>query len=314
MWSDSPSTSSRSSETSSVYLGCFPPLVTLIPSSSTLSFPLQFRRSQDFFFSSTIELQCNISLSIQLRWSINNCSSSNCSNPFPLDPTRLLSTSNEFSIPGRTLPFGLYEVKFTVSLNLSSSLSPTKSAFVRITPLGITANLVPLGTSMISSGWGEDLQLNPGLYSIDLDEIQFNASDWNYQYFCRISGQSNFPNLFGSLLSIDDPRVDPLNPSCLNNRSGRVVDLLLFDLFLCSRFEVNGSSSLSWRFSGVPRSLKSSLILLGGSLRANVTFQWMLQIENKRNNSLQGTGYLLLRVEQTSPQLIAIGSRKLLHG
>ena len=40
-------------------LACSPPMLTLIPSTSNLSFPLQTRRNQDFFLSSTIEMNCN---------------------------------------------------------------------------------------------------------------------------------------------------------------------------------------------------------------------------------------------------------------
>jgi hypothetical protein len=47
---------------------------------------------------------------------------------------------------------------------------------------GITANLADLlGRSMIRSGAEKGLQFNPRLYSFDLDENEFNASDWNSQ-------------------------------------------------------------------------------------------------------------------------------------
>jgi hypothetical protein len=55
-------------------------------------------------------------------------------------------------------------------------LSSTISAFVSITQSGITANLVPLGTSIVSSGSEKDLLLDPGNYSIDPDATTFNAS------------------------------------------------------------------------------------------------------------------------------------------
>ena len=131
-------------------------------------------------------------------------------------------------------------------MSASSILTSSKSVYASIAPLGITANLVLLGTSMITSGSNEDLQLNPGLYSVDLDANQFNASvndslslsmllwafhNWNYQYYCRIYGVANFPDVGGILISVGDPRVDPLNPSCLSNQSRkreifRHVDLL----------------------------------------------------------------------------------------
>jgi hypothetical protein len=59
-----------------------------------------------------------------------------------------------------------------VSSNLTSSLS----LYVTITPSGIIVNLIQLGTSMITLGYQQNLTLNPGLYSIDLDGYIFNAS------------------------------------------------------------------------------------------------------------------------------------------
>ena len=229
----------------SVRLAGFSSSVTLIPiSASNLSFSLEYRRSQDLFFTSRIESNCNNALSTHFQWSLNNCALSNCLDAFPLDPTLLATiTTKELDIAARTLPSGISERKYSVPMNLSSNFTTKKLAFVRITSFGITGNLVSLGTSMISSGSEGDLQLYPGLYSLDPDENQFNASDRNYQYFCWIYGMSNFPSLYGSLLPIDGPLVDSHNPSCLNNRSGRAADLLLFHVFISSSSEVNGASS-----------------------------------------------------------------------
>lgn len=94
-----------------------------------------------------------------------------------VDPSVVLLTTSELFIPSRTLPFGVYQLTLTMTLNVSSNVTRlSRSAYVRINPAGITANLVPLGTSLITRGEEEDLQLNPGLYSVDLDEDQFNAS------------------------------------------------------------------------------------------------------------------------------------------
>ena len=160
-----------------------------------LSFPLHCRRSEDFFFTSTIELICNTSLLTHFQWSINNRSLSSCPNVFLLDPILLITTTTEeFHIPARTLPLSIDELKFSVSMNRSSTFTTTKSS--------------------------------------------------------------------------------------------------------------------SWRFTGVPQSLKSSLILPSDSLRADFTYQWLIHGENERSHSLQATGsplLLLLRVEETSFQLITIG-------
>jgi len=63
-------------------------------------------------------------------------------------------------------------------MNIASlSISQSRSIYLLITPSGITANLVPLGTSMITNGIRQDLRFNPGEYSIDLDDDHFNASN-----------------------------------------------------------------------------------------------------------------------------------------
>ena len=88
-----------------------------------------------------------------------------------------------------------------------------------------------------------------------------------------------FPNQFGRLLTIDDLTNDTTNPSCLSNRTG----LKYGDLS------------------------NSSLIILPKTLQANRTYQFMVQMQNRRNSSQQATGYVLVKVENTRPQMIAIG-------
>ena len=88
-----------------------------------------------------------------------------------------------------------------------------------------------------------------------------------------------FPNLQGSLLSIDDMRNDSSNPSCLSNRTG-------------------------WQFTD---SIRSSLTILAGSLQSNRTYQFMVNMTNRRNSSRQATGYVLVKVEDTRPYIIIIG-------
>jgi hypothetical protein len=88
----------------------------------------------------------------------------------------LITTFGELYIPGRTLPYGLYELKLIVTSVYSSNLTISSSAFVKINPSGITANLVQLGTSVITRGNEQDLKLDPGSYSVDPDESSFNAN------------------------------------------------------------------------------------------------------------------------------------------
>ncbi|CAF1129895.1 unnamed protein product [Adineta ricciae] len=256
---------------------CFSPNVTIIPAAPTLKSPMKIRRSQDFYFISLIEINCNQSFSISTKWTVSNCTST-CFNQVQIDD-RVLTTSSELYIPARTLPYGTYLFQLSVIMLDIPQLETTSSVYVDITPSGITANLVQYGTSMITSGYNQDLLFDPGSYSIDMDEPYFNATNWKYKYYCRIYGQYNFPNLQGSLITIDDPSIDPLNPSCLSNRT-------------------------AWKFAN---SIHSVIILLSQSLQSNRTYQFMVYMENRKNSSLQATGYLLVKVEHTPRQMIVIG-------
>ncbi len=89
-------------------LGCISPTITLIPSTSSLSSPLQFRRNQDFFISSNIQVNCNNSFAIATQWTILNCPS-NCSSEISVGQT-IITTFSELYIPARSLPYGIYDL------------------------------------------------------------------------------------------------------------------------------------------------------------------------------------------------------------
>ena len=148
-------------------------MITLIPNATLLSSPASYRKSQDFSISSNVILNCPSSLSINVKWTISNCSL-NCS--LFRSNRSIITTSRELFIPARTLDYGIYEFKVMVTMASSSALNSSASTYVTITQSGITANLVPLGTSIITSGYEKNLTLDPGAYSIDLDAVNFNAS------------------------------------------------------------------------------------------------------------------------------------------
>lgn len=88
----------------------------------------------------------------------------------------IATTYSELYIPARTLPFGVFQLKLTVTMAVSSELSSSSSVYVEIIPSGIVPKLVPYETSMITRGQQQNLELNPGTFSVDLDGDVFNAS------------------------------------------------------------------------------------------------------------------------------------------
>ena len=115
-----------------------------------------------------IELNCNYPTSIRSQWILKNNS-----NVIPFD-SQIETTFSELFIPARKLPFGIFELELTITLNKYPTLNHSSSVYVEITPSGITANLVQLGTSMITSRFEQDLKFDPGTYSIDFDENTFD--------------------------------------------------------------------------------------------------------------------------------------------
>ncbi|CAF3777854.1 unnamed protein product, partial [Adineta steineri] len=187
--------------------------------------------------------------------------------------------------PSQILPYGVYELKLTVTLVASPNLTSSSSVYVRIISAGVTANLIQYGTAMITRGYQQDLTLDPGTFSVDPDGYEFNPSDWDYKYYCRIYGLYQFPNILGSLLPIDDPRTDPSNPSCFSNLP----------------------DNKTWIYDGFTDSPKSSITILSGSLSPNFTYQLMVQMEFHLNSSIQTMSYLLVRTDDIQSQLIVIG-------
>ena len=87
-----------------------------------------------------------------------------------------MTTASELYIPARVLDYGTYELKLTVIMTAAPQLLSSMSAYATINPSGITVNVLPFGTSIVTRGHGQDLLLDPGTYSVDPDALTFNAS------------------------------------------------------------------------------------------------------------------------------------------
>jgi hypothetical protein len=155
-------------------IACFPPTITVIPGESSLTSPIEYRRNQDFYICSIIQFNCDGSLSTITNWTIKTCTTS-CSLQIQLDQTTI-TTLSELYIPPKTLPCGIYEFELTVTMIDTPNLQSSASVYIKILSSTISANLIQLGTSMITNGQEQDLILNPGAFSVDLDGYTFNAN------------------------------------------------------------------------------------------------------------------------------------------
>jgi hypothetical protein len=62
---------------------------------------------------------------------------------------------------------------------------------------------------------------------------------------------------------------------------------------------------LPWRYNPVNAS-QSSVTILAGSLKYNHTYQFVVFMMNRRNLTSQATGFLLVKVDDTRPQMVAV--------
>ena len=153
---------------------CFSPQITLIPN-TTSSNPISFRRSEDLSIISMIEYNCNQSFGIIPQWIITNCTTS-CSNRIQLDSS-IITTSSELYIPSQTLSYGTYQFELIIRMSTNSTwLNVSKSTYIQIIPSNIIVNSFHSGTLMLIIANTHDLLLDPGSYSIDLDNNIFNTS------------------------------------------------------------------------------------------------------------------------------------------
>jgi len=173
-----------------------------------------------------------------------------------------MTSRSELYIPSNTLQYGVYELELRVTTKDNSSLTSSSSVYVEISPSGVTANLVPLGTSVVTSGDQQNLILNPGNYSKDPDGFEFNSSDWKYEYFCRFY-----------------PSADQFDK----------VDVF----FQLNEFEYKGN--------------ESSLTIFANVLKKTSEYQFVVQMSNRRNTSLVVYGYMIVRIEDSTRPMIAIG-------
>ena len=144
-------------------------MIALIPST-----PIKFRREQDIYITSNVQLRCPQSLSTAVNWTILLCTPT-CSTEVPLNQP-IESTMNNLFIPPRTLFKGLYEFRFTVTMIDFPALTSSLSISVQINQSMIITNLISFVTSMLTHDYEQDLVLDPGQYSIDLNSISFDSN------------------------------------------------------------------------------------------------------------------------------------------
>ncbi len=69
---------------------------------------------------------------------------------------------------------------------------------------------------------------------------------------------------------------------------------------------ISKDNPATFKYDGGSLSPKSSVIIFAGSLKSNMTYQFMIEMTNRQNSSVQIYGYLLVQIEEIACPLIVI--------
>jgi hypothetical protein len=156
------------------HLDCYVPEIEFDTHESTVLKPLNFLYNENIYIDSKITFNCTHPVSITTVWTIITCSPI-CSQSIPITFS-LESSQNQLFIPAYSLFNGIYELKFTVTIIDVSPLFSSSSIYIKIIRPNIITNLLSFTAINITQSYQQELILNPGKYSIDLNAIIFNTS------------------------------------------------------------------------------------------------------------------------------------------
>jgi type IV secretory pathway VirB3-like protein len=173
---------------------------------------------------------------------------------------------------------------------------------------------------MITHGNQQDLLLDPGSFSIDPDEDSFdptvNIDEFENSFLLFLYFRNgNIHIIVDFMVYIIFPiykvyyyRLMILELILTIHHVYQINQVKYFNLF-DSYFDLSKTKGnrTTLIYGNSSLSPQSSLIILGGSLQSNQIYQFMVYLENRKNSSIQATGYVLVTVESTNPKLIAIG-------
>ena len=210
-------------------LDCQRPGLSIIQQSVLYYEPSVFKRSDMISIVSNTQIRCSLSLLNIKKWRIFSIDSS--SSQINSEVNLINNPTVNFAelvIQENTLDYGTYKVVYQVQMvgqnqDLNAFQSLTEH-FIKIVPSGLVINAFKDGEFEIRRGINQTIELNPGLYSNDLDSI-VDFKLMKFHFFCSIM-ENGFiiSEPFSSLLQMVDLATFKANKasileSCFNDTS-----------------------------------------------------------------------------------------------
>lgn len=172
-----------------IEIDCDPPEVSIHNSVESHLNATEIWKSKPIQLYSQAFINCNASITVHKYWSCFKLDSITGEHNQTIDLSSLDSYRKTFLyVPAFYLEDAIYEFRFTINLtnNKPHPLLPFSGygkTFVSVVRSPIMGKMTAGAESRVVRGWGQRLQLNPSLFSIDPDDE--SNKNFNITWFCR---------------------------------------------------------------------------------------------------------------------------------
>ena len=168
-------------------LSCNRPVLEIINRSSSFLDPRVIFRSKSFSIISKTSFSCSVTLNNIKKWNVFEVNANTGLKIKAANLTTIFSVvSAELFIPSNYLDYGTYLFVYQVMMDGdASSFINSIDTYVRIVPTGVAVLPFSGGIKEITIGNRQAIELDPGRYSYDLDDILM-GTDLTYKFYCRI--------------------------------------------------------------------------------------------------------------------------------
>jgi hypothetical protein len=183
---------------------CHKPKLDIVNRANDFLNPIVIMRSKMFSVVSKTELNCDVTLKNMKKWLIYEINQNTASLKKLIDLDNIISAfSSEIFIPSNFLSYGAYRFIYQVLMDGdANSFFETVDTFIRIIPTGIAIFSFSGGIKEITIGMGQSIDLDPGRYSYDLDDL-LSGTQLTYKFYCRLhtDASQNFPSAYYNSLT-----------------------------------------------------------------------------------------------------------------
>jgi hypothetical protein len=168
-------------------LNCKRPALDIQNRATNFFDPLVIKRSKRFSVIGITKLDCEVTLKNTKKWLVYEINPLTGLNIKVVNITGIISSfSSEIYISSNFLEYGSYRFIYQVTMDgVAKSFTDSVESFIKIVPSGVAIFPFSGGIKEISIGIGQSIDLDPGKYSYDFDNL-LSGTELTYKYFCRM--------------------------------------------------------------------------------------------------------------------------------